>query len=189
METACKETEILQNELCHVREQVSQLEKTKIQLQHDLEQVQRYSQQLEGQLSDKIQSEKDTDLLIDQYRQQLTSEKELRLSKEKLSFSDLVDFCLLLLIETDRELEDLRSKFLQLTNEYEQLNATKKQLETSELNIRRKCDETNRSRQAVLDRTRDEYEKLLRKYTDLDEIYHELVNLKDNETCKNKIYS
>jgi hypothetical protein len=92
------------------------------------------------------------------------------------------------LIETNTELENLRSKFLQLTHEYEQLNTDKKEFETNELNTRRKIDEINRSRQAVLDRTRDEYEKLLRKYTDLDEVYRELVNLRDKDTCKNPIY-
>ncbi len=90
------------------------------------------------------------------------------------------------LIETDVELENIRSKFIQLTNEYEQLNTTKKEFETNELNTRRKIDEINRSRQAVLDRTRDEYEKLLRKYTDLDEIYRELVNLREKDMCKNE---
>jgi uncharacterized protein YdcH (DUF465 family) len=82
------------------------------------------------------------------------------------------------------ELENIRSKFVQLTNEYEQLNHTKKEFETNESNTRRKIDEINRSRQAVLDRTRDEYEKLLRKYTDLDEIYRELVDLREKDTCK-----
>ena len=61
---------------------------------------------------------------------------------------------------------------------------TKKEFETNELNTRRKLDETNRSRQAVLDRTRDEYEKLLRKYNDLDEVYRELVTIREKDTCK-----
>jgi len=95
----------------------------------------------------------------------------------------------LFLIETDVELENIRSKFIQLTNEYEQLNIAKKEFEINELNTRRKNDEINRSRQAVLDRTRDEYEKLLRKYTDLDEIYRELIDLREKDMCKNKIYS
>lgn len=56
----------------------------------------------------------------------------------------------------------------------------------NELNNRRKLDEMNRSRQAVLDRTRDEYEKLLRKYTDLDEVYRELIDLRGNDACKNQ---
>ena len=44
----------------------------------------------------------------------------------------------------------------------------------------------NRSRQAILDRTRDEYEKLLRKYNDLDEVYHELVNLREKDTAESE---
>jgi hypothetical protein len=64
------------------------------------------------------------------------------------------------------------------------LNTTKKEFEANELNTRRKLDETNRSRQAVLDRTRDEYEKLLRKYNDLDEVYRELVTIREKDTCK-----
>ena len=46
-------------------------------------------------------------------------------------------------------------------------------------------EELNRSRQAVLDRTRDEYEKLLQKYNELDEVYRELVHIREKETCKN----
>ncbi|CAF4242052.1 unnamed protein product, partial [Rotaria magnacalcarata] len=57
----------------------------------------------------------------------------------------------------------------------------KTEFETNELNTRRKIDEMSRSRQAVLDRTRDEYEKLLRKYTDLDEVYQELANLQEKD--------
>ena len=91
-------------------------------------------------------------------------------------------------IEIDSELENLRSKHIQLTTEYEQLNLTKKDFETNELNIRKKNEELNRSKQAVLDRTRDEYEKLLGKYNDLDEVYRELVTLREKENCKlNKI--
>ncbi|CAF4364409.1 unnamed protein product, partial [Rotaria magnacalcarata] len=57
----------------------------------------------------------------------------------------------------------------------------KTEFETNELNTRRKIDEMSRSRQAVLDRIRDEYEKLLRKYTDLDEVYQELANLQEKD--------
>jgi len=64
------------------------------------------------------------------------------------------------------------------------LNTTKKEFEINELNTRRKLDETNRSRQAVLDRTRDEYEKLLRKYNDLDEVYRELVTIREKDACE-----
>lgn len=49
-------------------------------------------------------------------------------------------------------------------------------------------EETNRSRQAVLDRTRDEYEKLLQKYNDLDEVYHELVSIRDKDNCKTNYF-
>ncbi|CAF2796492.1 unnamed protein product [Rotaria sp. Silwood2] len=167
LEAAREEIEIQKNELSYLREQISQFEQTKIQLQNDLEQTKQYIQQLEKQLSDKDQSKKNSDLIIDQYRQQLTNEKELRL-------------------KANTELENIRSKFLQLTDDYEQLNIMKKDFETNELNTRRKIDEINRSRQAVLDRTRDEYEKLLRKYTDLDEVYHELVNLRDKDSLESK---
>jgi hypothetical protein len=44
-------------------------------------------------------------------------------------------------------------------------------------------DDANRSRQAVLDRTRDEYEKLLRKYADLDELYRTLLDKHEQDTC------
>ncbi len=87
-------------------------------------------------------------------------------------------------LETNSELENVRLKLVQLTNEYEQLNTTKKEFEINELNTRRKLDETNRSRQAVLDRTRDEYEKLLRKYNDLDEVYRELVTIREKDACE-----
>ncbi|CAF0895169.1 unnamed protein product [Rotaria sp. Silwood1] len=167
LEAARGEIEIQKNELSYLREQISQYEQTKTQLQNDLEQTKRFAQQLERQLSDKDASKANTDLIIDQYRQQLTNEKELRL-------------------KADTELENIRSKFLQLTNDYEQLNLMKKEFETNELNTRRKIDEINRSRQAVLDRTRDEYEKLLRKYHDLDEVYHELVNLREKDTLELK---
>lgn len=88
-------------------------------------------------------------------------------------------------LEINSEFENLQLKHIQLTNEYEQLNLTKKEFETNELNSRKKIDEINRSKQAVLDRTRDEYEKLLRKYNDLDEVYHEIVILREKENCKN----
>ena len=64
-----------------------------------------------------------------------------------------------------------------------------KEFESNEFNTRRKADELNRSRQAVLDRTREEYEKLLRKYTDLDEVYRELATLRDEDLCKTFIFS
>ena len=90
-------------------------------------------------------------------------------------------------IETNTELENVRAKLLQLTTEYEEMSRAKKDFEMNETNTRRKNDEINRSRQAVLDRTRDEYEKLLRKYTDLDEVYRELVDLREKDTCKTPI--
>lgn len=63
------------------------------------------------------------------------------------------------------------------------MSTATKEIERNELNSRRKNEEANRTRQAVLDRTRDEYEKLLRKYTDLDEIYRELTEQREKETC------
>jgi hypothetical protein len=71
-----------QNELSRLRQQLSQYERTQIQF----EQSKEYSQQLEKQLFDKDESKKNIDLLIDQYRQQITNEKELRLSKKKILF-------------------------------------------------------------------------------------------------------
>ncbi|CAF5218166.1 unnamed protein product, partial [Rotaria magnacalcarata] len=162
LEAAQKEIIIQQTELSSLREQISQFEQTKFELQNDLKQIQRYSQQLETQLSEKDQTKTNNDLIIDQYQQQLSNEKELRL-------------------KADDELENIRSKFLELTDDYDQLNRMKTEFETNELNTRRKIDEMSRSRQAVLDRTRDEYEKLLRKYTDLDEVYQELANLQEKD--------
>ncbi|CAF4288477.1 unnamed protein product, partial [Adineta steineri] len=163
LESAHKEIKIHQDELSRLHKQILQYEQTQIQLQNELQQSKQYSHELEQQLSDKNGAQKD----IDQYRQQLTIEKELRL-------------------KNDTELENLRSKLLQLTNEYEQLNSMKTEFQINESNTRRKIDETNRSRQAILDRTRDEYEKLLRKYTDLDEVYRELVPLREKDTLELK---
>ncbi|CAF4143162.1 unnamed protein product [Rotaria magnacalcarata] len=168
LEAGQREIQIHQNEISRLHQQVSQIEQTRLQLQNDLEQTKQRCRQLEQQMSDKDESKKNVDLLIDQYRQQLTNEKELR-------------------INADSELESIRSKLIKLTNEYELLNTTKKEFETNELNTRRKMDETNRSRQAVLDRTRDEYEKLLRKYTDLEEVYHELVTIREKDTSELEI--
>ncbi|CAF3575245.1 unnamed protein product [Rotaria socialis] len=167
LEAAQKEIIIQQTELSSLREQISQLEQTKFELKNDLKQIQQYSQQLETQLSEKDQTKTNNDLIVDQYRQQLSNEKELRL-------------------KADDELENIRSKFLDLTNDYDQLNRMKTEFETNELNTRRKIDEMSRSRQAVLDRTRDEYEKLLRKYTDLDEVYQELANLQEKDILESK---
>ncbi len=82
LEIARKEIQFQQNELSHLREQLLQSEQIRIQLQNDFEQSKQYSQQLEKQLFDKDESKKNVDLLIDQYRQQFTNEKELRLSKK-----------------------------------------------------------------------------------------------------------
>ncbi|CAF1065974.1 unnamed protein product [Adineta steineri] len=163
LESAHNEIKIHQDELSRLHKQILQYEQTQTQLQNELQQSKQYSHELEQQLSDKNGAQKD----IDQYRQQLTIEKELRL-------------------KNDTELENLRSKLLQLTTEYEQLNSMKTEFQINESNTRRKIDETNRSRQAILDRTRDEYEKLLRKYTDLDEIYRELVPLREKDTLELK---
>lgn len=52
-----------------------------------------YSQQLENKLSEKDQSTKNNDLIIEQYRLQLTNEKELRLSKARKIIQ--INFCIL----------------------------------------------------------------------------------------------
>ena len=87
-------------------------------------------------------------------------------------------------LETASELETVQSKLIKLTNEYEELNVVKKQFEINELNTRQKMEENSRIRQAILDRTRDEYEKLLLKYNDLEEVYRELVNIREKDNCK-----
>ncbi|CAF3838161.1 unnamed protein product [Adineta steineri] len=166
LETAHEEIQIHKNELSRVRQQLSQTEQALTQLQNELEQMKQQCRQFEQQISDKDESKKNVDLVVDQYRQQLTNEKELR-------------------TKTNSELENVRLKLTQLTNEYEQLKISKNEFETNEVNTRRKMDEANRTRQAVLDRTRDEYEKLLRKYNDLDEVYRELVTIREKDTCKN----
>jgi hypothetical protein len=159
-------------------------EQIRIRLQNELEQTKHYSHELERQLFDKDEAQKNVNVIIDQYRQQLTTEKELRLSKKSFVFLIEIKSLFYFIEESDTELDHVRSRLLRLTNDYEQLNAIKAEFQTNESNTRRKIDEINRSRQAVLDRTRDEYEKLLRKYTDLDEVYREFVN----STCKNKSF-
>ncbi len=69
LEAARKEIQLQQTELSRLREQLSQKEQIHLQL--------------ETQLIDKDESKKNGDLLTDQYRQQLTNEKELRTSKNK----------------------------------------------------------------------------------------------------------
>ena len=61
--------------------QISQNEQNRTQLQNELEQLKQQCRQFERQISDKDEAKKNVDLLIDQYRQQLTNEKELRTSK------------------------------------------------------------------------------------------------------------
>lgn len=90
-------------------------------------------------------------------------------------------------LESESNLEDLRLKHTQLITDYEQLKNMKIEWETTESQNRKKFDEMNRSRQAVLDRTRDEYEKLLQKYHDLDEVYREIVTLREKDSCKYRI--
>ncbi|CAF1253041.1 unnamed protein product [Adineta ricciae] len=160
LDAARQELQIHQTELSRLREQISDDERIRIELQNQLECAKRYSHELERQISDRDQSGHNTDAILDQYRREATTEKELRL-------------------KSDNELEDLRSK-------YHQLDAMRSEFQTNEANTRRKIDEMNRSRQAVLDRTRDEYEKLLRKYTELDETYRELASLKDKDTLEAK---
>ncbi|CAF4698566.1 unnamed protein product, partial [Rotaria magnacalcarata] len=64
LEAAQKEIIIQQTELSSLREQISQFEQTKFELQNDLKQIQRYSQQLETQLSEKDQTKTNNDLII-----------------------------------------------------------------------------------------------------------------------------
>ncbi|UJR35192.1 hypothetical protein I4U23_027959 [Adineta vaga] len=168
IEAARKEIQIHQTELSKLHDQLSRNEQIRHEFQIEIEHLKQQCRQYQQQISDKDESKKNVDRLVDQYRQELTNEKDLR-------------------TKTNSELETIRLKFTQLTHEYEQLNSAKKDFETNELNNRRKMDETNRSRQAVLDRTRDEYEKLLRKYNDLDEIYRELVTLHDKDTSECEI--
>lgn len=78
------------------------------------------------------------------------------------------------------------SKHTQLITDYEQLKNMKNEWEMTESQNRKKSDEMNRSRQAVLDRTRDEYEKLLQKYHDLDEVYREVVTVREKDSCKSR---
>jgi len=86
LETARKDIQIHQNELSHFRQQLLQTEQIRIEFQNELEQTKQQCRQLEQQILDKDQSKKNVDLLIDQYRQQLTNEKELRISKKKKNF-------------------------------------------------------------------------------------------------------
>lgn len=88
----------------------------------------------------------------------------------------------------ESDLENLRLKHSQLLTECEQLKTMKTELETTETQNRKKLDEIHRSRQAVLDRTRDEYEKLLQKYNELDEVYRELVTIREKDSCKSPSY-
>ncbi|CAF1156456.1 unnamed protein product [Adineta ricciae] len=164
-EAAREEIHLHQNELSHLHDKLSQNEQLRLQLHNELEHLKEQSQQYQQQIIDRDESKKNIDRLVNQYRQELTDEKELR-------------------TKADSELEHLRSKLTQLTTEYEELNSAKKEVETNEINNRRKLDEANRSRQAVLDRTRDEYEKLLRKYNDLDEVYRELVTVREKESSE-----
>lgn len=89
--------------------------------------------------------------------------------------------------QVQEQFEQSQTRNNRLSQDHESLLTTLKQLEMNETNNKRKFDETNRSRQAVLDRTRDEYEKLLHKYTDLDELYRELTEKREQETSKYSI--
>jgi septal ring factor EnvC (AmiA/AmiB activator) len=81
LEAARGEIQIHQNELSQLHQQISQNEQIRTQLQNELEQLKQQCRQLERQISDKDESKKNADLRINQYRQELTSEKELRISK------------------------------------------------------------------------------------------------------------
>ena len=45
-------------------------------------------------------------------------------------------------------------------------------------------DDVNRSRQIVIDQTRDEHKQILAKYNELDEIHRELIEKRNGELCK-----
>ena len=181
LEVSREKMQLQDTELSRLREHLSQNEQSRVELQNQLEQTNQHCRQLEQQLMEKDQSKKNVDSLLDQYRQQTHTEKELRQSKGPpcLWISSLSS-----LSESDKEAETLRSKMAQLTADYEQLSATRKEGEINEASARRKMEETNRTRQAVLDRTRDEYEKLLQKYDDLDEVYRALVDKQEIDSCK-----
>ena len=78
LQAAQKEIQIHQTELSYLRQQLS---KIRAQFQNELEQSKQHCRQLEQQISDKDQSKKNVDLLLNQYQQQLTDEKQLRISK------------------------------------------------------------------------------------------------------------
>jgi len=83
LESAHKEIQIHQTELSRLRQQLSQTEQNRLDVQNEFEQTKQQYRQLEKQLSEKDESKKNLDLLVNQYRQQLTNEKELRISKTK----------------------------------------------------------------------------------------------------------
>jgi len=88
-EIARNEIQIHQNELSRLRQQLTQTEQIQIQLQNEFEQTKHQCREYEQQISVKDELKRNVDLLIDQYRQQLTNEKELRISKN--NFHDLIN--------------------------------------------------------------------------------------------------
>ena len=84
LEIIRKENQIHQNELSRLRQQLAQTEQLQIQLKNDLEQTKHQCREFEQQISSKDELKKNVDLLLDQYRQQITNEKELRTSKTNL---------------------------------------------------------------------------------------------------------
>ncbi len=85
LEIARKEAQIHQNELSRLRQQLTQTEQIQIQLKNDFEQTKHQCREFEQQISSKDELKKNVDLLIDQYRQQLANENELRISKTNLN--------------------------------------------------------------------------------------------------------
>jgi biopolymer transport protein ExbB/TolQ len=81
LESSREQVRIEQEELSHLRQKLSQVEQIRTQIQNEFEQKKQQCRQLEHQISDKDESKKNVDLVVDQYRQQLTNEKELRISK------------------------------------------------------------------------------------------------------------
>lgn len=86
---ARNEIQIHQNELSRLRQQLTQTEQIQLQLQNEFEQTKHQCREYEQQISVKDELKRNVDLLIDQYRQQLTNEKELRISKN--NFHDLIN--------------------------------------------------------------------------------------------------
>lgn len=47
---------------------------------------------------------------------------------------------------------------------------------------------TEQRQRAMLEQTRDEYERLLEKYNDLDQVYRELLDQRDVDSCEQHVF-